>query len=267
VTDVPDARKVANNVSGYPGPCGDRWPYGGPDARVRAVDLAQHVGISVQQVRNYVDLGVLPPVDRTASGYRVFTGRHVEALVVVRRMVEGHGWPRTRVIMRAVHADDLATALATLDRSHAELDRERSDIAAVLGAFDTVVTAPATEPPAARRDARIGEVATAVGVRTSALRFWETRGLLRPGREKVTGYRVYDDTELRVARVVALLRRGDYPFPIIHAVLDELRTTGNPERLRARLAERERDLHRRSLCRLRASAALHTYLASLGLSD
>lgn len=71
--------------------------------------------------------------------------------------------------------------------------------------------------------------------------------------------RVYSDFELR-ARVVALLRRGNYPFPIVHAVLREMRSAGSTERVRAELAKREQDLHGRSLRRLRASAALYAYL-------
>lgn len=67
--------------------------------RLRAVDLAAGAGISVQQVRNYVDLGVLPPVRRTDSGYRIFTAEHARALAVARRMAEGYGWARTREIM------------------------------------------------------------------------------------------------------------------------------------------------------------------------
>ena len=129
----------------------------------------------------------------------------------------------------------------------------------MLGAFEDVLAEPAVTAP--RRGARIGEVAPAVGVRTSALRLWEQRGLLRPAREPVTGYRVYDEAELRRAQVVALLRRAHYPFPIVQAVIDELRATGSPERVRAELAKREQDLHRRSLRRLRASAALYAYLA------
>jgi DNA-binding transcriptional MerR regulator len=234
---------------------------------VRAIDLAQTAGISVQQVRNYVELGILPPVERTASGYRVFTSDHAEALVVARQMAVGHGWKRARAIMCAVHEGDLETALARLDQSHAELDRERADIDKVLGAFQTVVTSPTAVGPIPRRGVRIGEVADAVGARTPSLRLWERRGLLRPGREKITGYRVYDESELRKAQVVALLRRGNYPFPIVHAVLDEMRTTGSPERVRAELAKREQELHRRSLQRLRASAALYAYLQRLGLTD
>ncbi|WP_207921572.1 MerR family transcriptional regulator [Micromonospora sp. KC721] len=230
--------------------------------RWRVVDVAATAGISTQQVRNYLDEGVLPPATRTGSGYRVLTDVHVHALAVLRRMAEGHGWARTREVMAAVHRGEWAAALAALDAGHAELDRERAEIRRVLGAFETVVASPAVAAP--RRGARIGEVADLVGVRTSQLRLWEQRGLLRPVRAPGTGYRVYDAAELRAAQVVALLRRGGYPFEIIAAVLDEMRTTGRPQRVRAELARREQDLHQRSLRRLRASAEFYGYLAATG---
>jgi DNA-binding transcriptional MerR regulator len=239
---------------------GERPAAGGAERRLRATDLARTAGISVQQVRNYVDQEVLPPVERAANGYRIFTGEHAEALAAARLLAEGHGWARTRDIMRALHRGDTEGALASLDEGHAELHRERAEIAKVLGAFETVVTSPTEPAPVPRRGLRIGEVARAVGVRTSSLRVWEERGLLRPGREKGTAYRVYDDSELHKARIVALLRRGHYAFPIIHAVIDELRATGSPERVRAELAKREQELHRRSVRRLRGSAALYDYL-------
>ncbi len=62
------------------------------ERRVRATELARSAGLSVQQVRNYVDDGILPPVERTDSGYRVFTPEHVEALDVARKLADGHGW-------------------------------------------------------------------------------------------------------------------------------------------------------------------------------
>ncbi|MER7460626.1 MerR family DNA-binding transcriptional regulator [Micromonospora sp. NPDC126480] len=230
--------------------------------RYRAVDVAATAGISTQQVRNYVDAGILPAVERTPAGYRIFTAAHVRALAVARRVAEGHGWARTREIMAAVHSGDLPAALAALDGGHAELDRERAEIQRVLGAFETVVAALAV--PAPRGGVRIGAVARLVGVRTSQLRLWEERGLVRPVRDRATGYRVYDAAELRAAQVVALLRRGAYPFDIVTAVLDELRTTGSAARVRAELGRREQDLHRRSLRRLRAGAALYAYLSERG---
>jgi DNA-binding transcriptional MerR regulator len=177
--------------------------------------------------------------------------------------------------MRAVHEADLGRALAAVDRSHAELDRERAEIAAVLGAFDELVTgsgrgdtadAAAVGSATSARTLWIGEVARVVGVHTSALRLWEQRGLLRPPRQRGTGYRLYDGSELRNARVIALLRRGGYPLSIVDAVLAELRTTGSPSRVRAELHKREHDLRRRSRRRLRASATLSAYLDRIGLA-
>lgn len=234
--------------------------------RLRPVDIARQAGISVQQVRNYVDLGVLPPVARTETGYRVFTPDHAAAVLTVRKLAAGHGWARTREIMRAVYAGDLDTALAAVDAGHAELDRERTDIARVLAAFDELSTAD-PGPPAVRGPLRIGEVARVTGVRTSALRVWERYGLLRPVRERPTGYRVYDPAEARNARVVALLRRGGYTIPIVRAVLDELRTTGSPQRVRTELAKREKELTERSRRRVAGTAALHTYLEERQTSD
>ncbi|WP_228979433.1 MerR family DNA-binding transcriptional regulator [Streptomyces sp. DH12] len=235
---------------------------GDREGRWRAADLARTAGVSVQQLRNYVAAGVLPPVGRTAGGYRVYTGTHARALTAARDMAAGHGWATARAVMRAVHTGDLDAALAALDESHARLDRERGELAAVREALDTVLAHGA--PPAPRRGLRIGQVAAAVGVRPPVLRLWEERGLLKPDRDPATGYRVYPVGEVRAAHVVALLRRGHHPLAAVRAVLDELRATGDPDRVRGELDERERDLRRRSLHRLRASAALHAYLEYLG---
>ncbi|WP_030746825.1 MerR family transcriptional regulator [Streptomyces sp. NRRL F-5135] len=257
---------------------------GREEGRLRAVDLARTAGISVQQVRTYVATGILPPVERAANGYRVFTVAHVEALAAAREVAAGHGWTTARAVMRAVHEGDLETALAALDASHARLDRERAELAAVRDMLSTALAGEgegegegegaggaagkgqgrAAVPVVARRGMRIGEAARTVGVRPPVLRLWEARGLLRPDREPGTGYRRYAPAELRAAQVVALLRRGGNPLAAIDAVMREFRTAGSPDRVLGELSHRARDLRRRSLNRLGASAALHAYLRYLG---
>ncbi|MBA2891107.1 MerR family transcriptional regulator [Nonomuraea soli] len=247
--------------------------------RLRVSELARRAGISVQQVRTYADQGLLPPVERADNGYRVFTGEHERALRTVRSMAAGHGWQCTGEVMRAVHAGRVEDALALVDASHAELSRERADLARVLGAFEElaaptpvrgagtpeVLAGLTTAREGATRAGggrvmRVGEVAGLVGVRTSALRVWESMGLLRPSRDRATGYRVYDAHEVRKAQAVALLRRAHYPLPAVEAVMRELDSAGSPQRLRRELARRGEDLHRLSLLRLAGSAALHDYL-------
>ncbi|MFC4950333.1 MerR family DNA-binding transcriptional regulator [Pseudonocardia sp. GCM10023141] len=54
------------------------------DGRWRLVELARLGGVSPQQVRNYLDMGVLPPAGRSANGYRTFPDRHADALLATR---------------------------------------------------------------------------------------------------------------------------------------------------------------------------------------
>lgn len=39
----------------------------------RPIDIARKLNVSTTTLRNYEELGLIPPVSRSASGYRVFT--------------------------------------------------------------------------------------------------------------------------------------------------------------------------------------------------
>ncbi|WP_433013911.1 MerR family DNA-binding transcriptional regulator [Kribbella sp. CA-294648] len=239
---------------------------------MRGIVLAREAGISVQQVRNYEQAGLLPTAGRSAAGYREFGEAHRRALVPARALVTAYGWDDAVTIMAAVHRDDLKTAVACIDRAHAQLDRERERIQQALHAFEVVVTHPLDADPrmAAALDQlarqgtalRIGRLAALLGVPTSTLRFWEQAGLISPSRERATGYRVFDVAAARDAHLVRLLREGDFPMTIIRAALDEMHSSpdGRPERVGAELNRRISQLHDRSLTRLRADAILVTYL-------
>ncbi|GAB3422790.1 MerR family transcriptional regulator [Flindersiella endophytica] len=224
-------------------------------AYVRITALAREAGLSVQQVRNYVELGILPPAERALNGYRLFTTRHADALTVARRLIEGHGWQRAHDIMRAVHEGDTAAAIAAIDESHADLHRQRTQVRNMLRAFGGEVP----ERLAVRSPIRITDAAAAVGVRPSALRFWERLGLLTAARERGTGYRVYDTAQLTRARVIVMLREAGYSVPDVHEVVDGLNGT-DPTQARAALARREQELDRISAARLGATAAFDRYI-------
>lgn len=223
----------------------------------RLIELARLGGVTSQQIRNYLEMGVLPPAARRSNGYRTFTEQHADALLATRAIVAGHGWHRTRQIMSAVHRHNLSAALAAVDDGHAELAAERAHVARVAEAFATAADDP---EPVTRRMATIGELAADIGVRTPVLRLWERRGLLAPDRDRATGYRTFDAAEQRTAHLVAVLRRGGYGMPVVTAVIATLRATGDTGRARAELARRDDDLRGLSLRRLQGSAALLAYI-------
>ncbi|MFD9910831.1 MerR family transcriptional regulator [Streptomyces sp. NPDC059063] len=226
---------------------------------LRPVDLARMAGVSTQLVRDYADAGILPPTERTPSGYRRFHAVHGRALLTYRALARGFGPETSREIMRAVHADDVPKALELTDAAHAALHDQRGALRATGEALEAMASAPTPEP-APRTPLTVGEAATHLGVRPSTLRVWESAGLLSPARERGTRYRRYDTTDLRDARMINLLRQARYPLPQIRPVLEDLRTTGGATELRAALTRRQEELTRRSRTMLEGAGRLHAYL-------
>ncbi|MFC3500687.1 MerR family transcriptional regulator [Micromonospora krabiensis] len=97
----------------------------------------------------------------------------------------------------------------------------------------------------------IGELARASGLTVSALRFYDSAGVLVPALvDPVTGYRWYTDDQVMPARLVAGLRRVGMPVPeiatavrsgpaVVHRLLD-----AHLRRLEDGLADARRELSR-----------------------
>ncbi|MFD0736591.1 MerR family transcriptional regulator [Planotetraspora mira] len=229
-------------------------------AALRPVDLARAAGVSTQQIRNYADTGILPPTGRTSAGYRVFDARHRDALLTYRALAKGYGWDAARSIMLALHSGDLPRALALVDACHAVLHEQRLSLQATGEALEAVAGQASDASAAPYSGMRIGEVAAHLGVRTSALRVWEAAGLLTPRREAGTGYRRYDPADVRDARMVGMLRQGQYRLAQIGAVLEGLRRTGSSEALRAAIADRRAALTRTAAAMLEGAGHLNRYV-------
>lgn len=144
---------------------------------LRTSDLAKAVGFHPNTVRRYVDRGILPPVERSPSGYRRFTQRHLDCLRVARQ-VYGNQYPGKAIyqsgirIISATVSGDLGVA-RELAHSHLALvqaERRQADIAADLLEH---WAAEATISPLS-----IGQVAHLLGVTIDILRNWDRNGLI-----------------------------------------------------------------------------------------
>jgi DNA-binding transcriptional MerR regulator len=228
----------------------------------RPVDLARMAGISTQQVRNYANAGILPSVSRTAAGYRRFGDRHRRALLTYRALAKGYGPPTAQAIMHAVHAGDTARALALMDAGHATLHDQRRSLQATAEALEAIAAQAEAAPAPPRSGLRIGQVAAHLGIRTSALRTWESTGLLTPAREPGTNYRRFGTADVQDAQMILMLRQNLYPLPQIRPVLDGLRRTGSSDALRAAVAGRQASLTAQATAMLEGASHLHAYLTS-----
>lgn len=226
----------------------------------RTHDLAQAADISVQQVRNYEANGFIPAATRAPNGYRQYEARHLVALTTLRLLISGYGWQQAGAIMQAVHHQKLPQALALIDAHHAALTSQRIQLEQTLAALNTLVL-PNTLGGTVRRPTRlrVGEAATQVGVRVSAIHFWETQGLLQPGREPENRYRLYDEKQMRRLRVVVLLRGAGYDFDAIRLALEELEA-GKAEKAMAAVEQRHGEVALASWRCLGALTAFYGYI-------
>ncbi|MBI3971348.1 MAG: MerR family transcriptional regulator [Chloroflexi bacterium] len=248
-----------------------------PGRPLRPVDLARAVGLSPEMARRYEQWGYLPPAERSPTGRRLYGPQHLHAMVAARVMRTGYGWKSALNIMRHLHGGDLGGALALVDERHAALHRQRLEVDETLRALQTLAEAgpppggshvaaenAAAQPrlPGTHALLRIAEAAQRVGVRVSAVRFWEEQGLLRPQRNTSSGYRLYDAEQLLRLHIVAVLRRANYRFDAIRAVLDEL-AGGQPSTALTAIQRRREELTRASDDCSRATAAFWDYAAAV----
>ncbi|KOG52334.1 MerR family transcriptional regulator [Streptomyces griseoflavus] len=230
--------------------------------RLRPVDLARGHGLSTQAVRNYEETGILPAAGRTPSGYRTYTPLHARALRAFLALVPGHGHPTATAIMQAVNADAPEEALRLIDESHAQLLEDRRTLRAVENALRDLAPATAPEPATDARTGGtfVGQLAAQLGIRPATLRKWERAGLVRPRRDPLTGYRVYDEADVRDARLAHQLRRGGYLLEQIAPLLDRVRAAGGLEPLEATLHDWHGRLSARGRAMLTGAAELDAYL-------
>lgn len=231
--------------------------------------LAAATGYSVGLVRDLEGLAVIPPAARHTNGYRRFGPAHAVALRAYRALAIALGPVTARITLREVQALPYDEAIARIVALHVALARGRADALAALDALTGIVDEDRHDTPDADADAdgmSISELAAALGVRTSTLRFWEQQGLLTPERTGPLQSRWYPLAAIRDARIVAVLRAGGHRIPAVQAVMRSLREVGDTRDLHTALSDRLRTIGRQSEALLRAGTDIADLIA-LGPAD
>ncbi|MGW2093454.1 MerR family transcriptional regulator [Promicromonospora sukumoe] len=242
---------------------------------LRTADVARESGYSVQQVRDLERLGVIPPAARAANGYRSYGPAHVRALRAYRGLAAAAGPVVARGLLAKALTGSLADAAAAVGAVHVRLARDRDEAlraqAALLAIQDEPLDADDGTPARGARAAdattdalTITQLAAALGVRTSTLRFWEQEGLLVPDRVTSLRARQYGPGAVREARIVTALRGSGYGIPSVRDVVVSLRSLPGADegvaRARQLLDRRLDQIATRSVALLRAGADLAALL-------
>ena len=180
---------------------------------LRTSDIAKAVGVHPNTVRLYEEWGLLPPIPRTASGYRQFTKLHLEQMRLA-RLAFADPWHGRRIrksivaVVKQSASGDLAGAR---DMANAHLTLVRSERAQADAAADFLerwAAGQSMEPMLT--PLQIGAAAKLLDVTSDMLRNWERDGLIKVPRDPDNGYRRYGAAEIGRLRVIRLLRSAGY---------------------------------------------------------
>jgi DNA-binding transcriptional MerR regulator len=188
-------------------------------------DLARAAGVHENTVRRYVDWGLLPPVDRAPNGYRRFTKRHLECLLLDRLVMEG-GYPGKSIhrsgaeIIQTAVRDDWGGALEQAYQHLATVKSEQAQADAAVELLERWVKG--RQADITGKNLRIGETAKLLGVSNDVLRNWERNGLLDVPRQESNTYRLYGQQEISRLRVIRMLVNAGYSLMAILRMLLQL---------------------------------------------
>src|SRR5262245_59849530 len=228
----------------------------------RPADLAREHRLSTQAVRNYEAAGFIPPAERTASGYRIYTGTHAAALRAYLALIPAYGHAAAGAIMSAFVTGDADRALLVIDRGPGQRLHARETLDSVRRTVQHLTTEPG-KTPADPEPRTIGELAHRLRVTPATLRNWEDAGILTPARDPATGHRHYAAADIRDADLAHLLRRGGYPLEHIATVIHQIRTAGGTAALATALDDWQAKLTTRGLAMLTAATHLNGYLSTV----
>jgi DNA-binding transcriptional MerR regulator len=191
----------------------------------RTSELARAVGVHPNTVRKYVDWGLLPPVERSPTGYRLFTQHHLDCLRLARTIYAAEYPGRAlrasgnEIIQQAVIGD----WHAALEKAHEHLAsvREEMDLASAAAALlEHWVKNKA--PKKKDKPLSIGEVSKLLGVSRDKIRNWERNGLITVPRSAYNSYRLYRHLDIERLQIIRMLTQAGYSHMAILRMFIEL---------------------------------------------
>jgi DNA-binding transcriptional MerR regulator len=224
--------------------------------KARPVDIARQLKLSTTSLRHYEDRGLIPPVARSAAGYRMFTEEHLAYFVCIRDMRAGFSMTQIAKILQAVMANNIAAALWMVNQAQADLNREKRIAEKIV-----LNLVHRNELPDDRTYS-IHQVSQQTGVPATAIRYWDKVGLISVKRERENNYRRFTAQHIRQILTIYALKfsvygnRRQYSIERVKAELAEF-DADDSDRLSAIARDMEQRLAQVNRAQIRGIAALY----------
>ena len=189
-------------------------------------EIAGIMGIHPNTVMLYEKWGYIAPAPRKENGYRVYTETHLEQMKLVRMALRSH-WIKyymrfeVRNIIRSAAQGDLRKALELSRDYLTHIQTERNNELKVMQVIQEILKSDSLEEK--KISLNRNGAAKLLGVSINIIINWERNGLIEIPRSK-NGYRVYGKDEIKLLRVIKVLRAENYRTQCICSMIKKLKT-------------------------------------------
>lgn len=171
------------------------------------------IKVSDTTLKRYENFGLLPKIRKTAGGQRRYQEIHRQAFLTIRKLLQGFEITTAYELMRLALAGEFSQSYWLIAQAQKQLVADEE----ALRRNRTFILSLPQEHLAQQR-LRIGELAKLAQVETSAIRYWEERGLLISQRGE-NGYRYYEEEEIKKTLIITSLRKTVYAIEEIKELL------------------------------------------------
>lgn len=173
----------------------------------RPIDIARKLNISTSTLRIYEDMGIIPPVKKTVSGYRIFTQVHLDYFICIRNMVKGYSLEFTGDLLREHMKGNDHKALWMITKSQADLYAEKMRLERVgLNLIKNLNYKSSNIKKDKNNLMTIKEISKITDVSTTTIRYWETIGLISSVRGEGNNYRLFNEDQIKVILIIHALK-------------------------------------------------------------
>ena len=192
-------------------------------------EVAKRVGVHVNTVRLYEELGLIPIVKRLPNGYRVFTDYHIEQFNLARTAfkveVLQNGLRKKIIEIVKLSAKGAFEEAINLTNDYInQVIEERSKAEEAIELSKNILLG--IEIKENEMFLTRSEAADYLQVTIDTLRNWELNGLFTAKRKK-NGYRIYTESDLNILKIIRTLRCANYSLSSILRMLNSITKNNN----------------------------------------
>ena len=191
----------------------------------RTAQVANIIGVHPNTIRFYEEMGLLPPIPRTESGYRIFQDSHIDQLILLRtafraEIISSRLRQEVLNIVKTAASGNIVEAISNTQKYLAHLKFEEAGAEEAIRITQNILDNISSSEESIRCKGR-NAAAALLDITVDVLRDWERNGLVQVPRDH-NGHKIFSIKEMNRLKIIRTLRNAHYSMMAILRMLNRL---------------------------------------------